>query len=51
MPAAIMGGDFFDSKRPMYLNFGGIGSVIGHEVTHGFDTLGSMYDENGENKL
>ncbi len=49
MPAAIMGSDLFDSTRPMYLNFGLIGSIIGHELTHGFDTTGSQYDESGEN--
>ena len=47
IPAAIMGSDLFDSTRPMYLNFGAIGSIIGHEFTHGFDTTGAKYDENG----
>ena len=31
----------------MYLNFGAVGSTIGHEMTHEFDTYGAKYDENG----
>ena len=48
MPAAVMGSHLFDSTRPMYLNFGAIGSMIGHELTHGFDSWGNLYDEKGK---
>ena len=32
---------------PNYLNYGGIGSIIGHEITHGFDDQGAQYDSTG----
>lgn len=44
---AIIQGRFFDSERPGYLNFGSLGSIIGHEFTHGFDTTGSRFDKDG----
>jgi putative endopeptidase len=46
-PAGILQPPFFDNKIDPAVNFGGIGVVIGHEMTHGFDDQGSKYDLNG----
>jgi putative endopeptidase len=46
-PAAILQPPFFDDTADMAVNFGGIGGVIGHEMTHGFDDQGRQYDGHG----
>jgi putative endopeptidase len=49
-PAGILQPPFFDPKADDALNYGGIGAVIGHEMTHGFDDHGSKFDANGNLK-
>ncbi len=46
-PAGILQPPFFDNSKDPAVNFGGIGTVIGHEMTHGFDDQGSKYDPHG----
>jgi len=46
-PAAIMQLPFFDANRDVAMNYGGMGAVIGHEMTHGFDDQGCEYDAEG----
>jgi putative endopeptidase len=46
-PAGILQPPFFDAEQPMVMNFGGIGAVAGHELTHGFDDEGRKYDASG----
>lgn len=46
-PAAILQPPFFDPKADPAVNYGGIGAVIGHEISHHFDDQGSKYDPTG----
>jgi len=46
-PAGILQPPFYDFSKDAAVNFGGIGVVIGHEMTHGFDDQGSKYDGHG----
>ena len=46
-PAAILQPPFFDFKADAPINYGGIGAVIGHEISHGFDDNGSRFDSHG----
>jgi putative endopeptidase len=46
-PAGIMQPPFYDPKADDAVNYGGMGAVIGHEITHGFDDQGSKFDANG----
>jgi putative endopeptidase len=47
-PAAILQPPFFDPSADDAVNYGGIGAVIGHEISHGFDDQGSKYDATGK---
>jgi putative endopeptidase len=46
-PAAILQAPFFDGAADDAVNYGAIGSVIGHEISHSFDNMGALFDETG----
>jgi putative endopeptidase len=47
-PAAILQPPFFDPRRPEVMDYGAIGAVIGHEVSHSFDDMGAQFDAEGK---
>jgi predicted metalloendopeptidase len=46
-PAAMLQPPYFDPERPVAMDYGAIGAVIGHEISHSFDDQGSQFDETG----
>jgi len=46
-PAAILQPPYFDPQRPVAMDYGAIGSVIGHEISHSFDDQGALFDATG----
>jgi putative endopeptidase len=50
MPAGILQAPYFDPNADPAANYGGIGAVIGHEISHGFDDRGRQFDGSGRNR-
>jgi putative endopeptidase len=46
-PAAILQPPYFDATRPAVMNYGAIGAIIGHEISHSFDDQGALFDAAG----
>jgi predicted metalloendopeptidase len=46
-PAAILQPPYFDPRRPVAMDYGAIGAIIGHEVSHSFDNQGALFDSKG----
>jgi neprilysin len=47
IPSSMLQSHFFNADRPQYMNYGAIGMIIGHEISHAFDNLGIKYDADG----
>jgi len=46
-PAAILQPPYFDPSRPAAMNYGSVGAIIGHEISHSFDDQGALFDAHG----
>lgn len=46
-PAAVLKAPFYSKDNSLAMNYGGLGNIAGHELTHAFDTSGSQYDKHG----
>ena len=46
-PAAILQPPYFDPDRPVAMDYGAIGAIIGHEISHSFDDQGAQFDDAG----
>jgi putative endopeptidase len=46
-PAAFLQPPYFDSARPVAMDYGAVGAVIGHEISHSFDDSGALFDDTG----
>ena len=46
-PAAMLQPPYFDPSRPVAMDYGAIGAVIGHEISHSFDDSGALFDADG----
>ena len=47
-PAAFLQNNMFNSRLPLFVNYGGVGAIVGHEITHGFDDNGRKFDYTGQ---
>ena len=48
IPAGILQNYFFSPDGPNFVNYGALGMIVGHEITHGFDVNGRFHDEEGK---
>lgn len=48
LPSGILQHPLFDAENPRYMNFAGIGMVVGHEISHGFDDVGRQFSFDGK---
>ena len=48
IPTGILEEPFFSKDLPAYMNYGALGWIVGHEITHGFDDQGKQFDENNK---